>query len=63
VPVAAAVAGSHGWGTIFVIAMGCNVLAAVLAIMVLAPLRTWHFDQAAAGLATVFPSARRSRVR
>ena len=59
VPVATAVAHTHGWGPVFFFAMCCNVLAALLATMVLAPLRTRHFDQAAAGEPEVFQARRR----
>lgn len=52
--VATMVAGHYGWGPVFFFAMCCNLLAAVLAVMVLAPLRTRHLDQAAAGQAVVF---------
>jgi OFA family oxalate/formate antiporter-like MFS transporter len=43
VPVAAAIAKSNGWDTVFMIAMGFNILAAVLALLVLKPLRARHF--------------------
>jgi OFA family oxalate/formate antiporter-like MFS transporter len=43
VPVAAAIAKANGWGTVFMIAMGCNLLAAALALLVLKPLRARHF--------------------
>src|ERR1700736_4667430 len=43
VPVAAAIAKSNGWGEVFMIAMSFNLLAAVLALVVLQPLRARHF--------------------
>ena len=43
VPVAAAIAKSNGWDSVFMIAMGFNVLAAVLALVVLKPMRARHF--------------------
>jgi len=43
VPVAAAIAKTSGWGTIFMIAMGFNLVAAALALLVLKPLRARHF--------------------
>jgi OFA family oxalate/formate antiporter-like MFS transporter len=43
VPVAAAIAKSNGWGEVFMIAMSFNILAAVLALVVLKPLRARHF--------------------
>lgn len=46
VPVAAAIAKSHGWDTVFMIAMCFNLLAAVLALVVLKPMRARHFAAA-----------------
>jgi len=43
VPVAAALAKTNGWNSVFMIAMGFNLLAAVLALLVLKPLRARHF--------------------
>ena len=43
VPVAAAIAKSNGWDSVFLIAMSFNLLAAVLALVVLKPLRARHF--------------------
>jgi MFS transporter, OFA family, oxalate/formate antiporter len=43
VPVAAAIAKTSGWGSVFVIAMSFNLVAAVLALVVLKPLRARHF--------------------
>jgi OFA family oxalate/formate antiporter-like MFS transporter len=43
VPIAAAIAKANGWGSVFMIAMGFNLLAAVLALLVLKPLRARHF--------------------
>jgi OFA family oxalate/formate antiporter-like MFS transporter len=48
VPVAAAIAKANGWETVFVIAMSCNLLAALLALVVLKPMRARHFAAAAA---------------
>ena len=47
VPIAAAIAKSQGWGTVFIIGMGFNLLAALLALVALRPMRMRHF--AAAG--------------
>jgi OFA family oxalate/formate antiporter-like MFS transporter len=47
VPIAAAIAKSQGWGTVFIIGMGFNLLAALLALVALKPMRMRHF--AAAG--------------
>jgi OFA family oxalate/formate antiporter-like MFS transporter len=43
VPVAAAIAKSNGWDSVFLIAMSFNLVAAVLALVVLKPLRARHF--------------------
>ena len=43
VPYAAAIAGSMGWHTVFLIAMGFNLLAAALGLLVLKPMRVRHF--------------------
>jgi MFS transporter, OFA family, oxalate/formate antiporter len=43
VPAAAFIAKAHGWGTVFSIAMACNVTAALLALFVLRPMRARHF--------------------
>jgi MFS transporter, OFA family, oxalate/formate antiporter len=45
VPVAAIIAKNHGWGTVFSIAMTFNVLAGLLALFVLKPMRIKHFAQ------------------
>jgi OFA family oxalate/formate antiporter-like MFS transporter len=51
VPVAAAIAKANGWGTVFVIAMSLNLLAALLALVALKPMRARHFAAAAAAAA------------
>ncbi len=43
VPLAAAIAKAQGWETVFLIAMSFNLLAALLALLVLKPLRARHF--------------------
>ena len=43
VPIAAAMAKTDGWNSVFMLGMGFNLLAAVLALVVLRPLRTRHF--------------------
>jgi OFA family oxalate/formate antiporter-like MFS transporter len=48
VPIAATIAKANGWGTVFVIAMTFNLLAALLALFVLKPMRARHFAAAAA---------------
>ena len=43
VPIAAAIAKARGWSAVFTIAMTFNVIAAVLALVVLKPMRLRHF--------------------
>jgi MFS transporter, OFA family, oxalate/formate antiporter len=43
VPIAAGISKSHGWQSVFAIAMAFNVTAAVLALFVLKPMRARHF--------------------
>jgi OFA family oxalate/formate antiporter-like MFS transporter len=51
VPVAAAIAKTSGWDSVFMIAMGFNLLAAFLALVVLRPLRARHFTMTRANFA------------
>jgi OFA family oxalate/formate antiporter-like MFS transporter len=41
--VAAIIAKNHGWGAVFSVAMTCNVIAALMALFVLKPMRIRHF--------------------
>ena len=59
VPVAAAIAKTNGWNAVFMIAMGFNLTAAVLALLVLEPLRARHFAISKAAFAPT-PGARRT---
>jgi len=43
VPVAAGIAKAHGWGAVFSIAMTFNVIAGLMALFVLKPMRIKHF--------------------
>jgi MFS transporter, OFA family, oxalate/formate antiporter len=43
VPIAAGISKSHGWQSVFAVAMTFNVTAAVLALLVLKPMRARHF--------------------
>jgi MFS transporter, OFA family, oxalate/formate antiporter len=43
VPIAAGISKSHGWQAVFAVAMAFNVIAAVLALFVLKPMRAKHF--------------------
>jgi OFA family oxalate/formate antiporter-like MFS transporter len=61
VPVAALLAKGHGWNFVFMIFVTCNIIAALMALFVLKPMRAAHFAKsriafptsAAAGTATV----------
>jgi OFA family oxalate/formate antiporter-like MFS transporter len=55
VPVAAGIAKAHGWGAVFSIAMTCNVIAGLMALFVLKPMRVKHFAKSRAAYPT--PSA------
>jgi OFA family oxalate/formate antiporter-like MFS transporter len=43
VPFAASIAKAHGYGTIFTLFLACNIIAALLALFVLKPMRARHF--------------------
>jgi MFS transporter, OFA family, oxalate/formate antiporter len=43
VPIAAGLSKAHGWSTVFALAMTFNLIAAVLALFVLKPMRARHF--------------------
>jgi OFA family oxalate/formate antiporter-like MFS transporter len=43
VPVAAIISKSHGWGAVFAVGMTCNVIAGLMALFVLKPMRARHF--------------------
>jgi OFA family oxalate/formate antiporter-like MFS transporter len=45
VPVAAIIAKGHGWSAVFSVAMTFNIIAGVLALFVLRPMRIRHFAQ------------------
>jgi MFS transporter, OFA family, oxalate/formate antiporter len=53
VPVSAGIAAAYGWGTVFAIAMTFNIIAALMALFVLKPMRVRHFAKSRAD----FPSA------
>jgi len=52
VPFATALAAAQGWNTILLVAMCCNLVAAALALLVLKPMRTRHFERIRATTAT-----------
>ncbi|MGO9513917.1 MAG: oxalate/formate MFS antiporter [Steroidobacteraceae bacterium] len=43
VPIAAGIAKTHGWGSVFSIAMTFNIIAGLMALCVLRPMRARHF--------------------
>jgi MFS transporter, OFA family, oxalate/formate antiporter len=54
VPIAAGISKAHGWAPVFTLAMTFNVLAALLALFVLRPMRARHFAQSR----EAYPAAR-----
>src|ERR1700736_6342535 len=57
VPVAAAIAKSNGWGEVFMIAMSFNVIAGLLALFVLKPMRLRHFAKAQGSVPAAAPDS------
>jgi OFA family oxalate/formate antiporter-like MFS transporter len=59
VPVAAYIANSQGWNAVFLIAMGFNLLAAFIGLLILKPIRVRHFatSRAAFGETGATPGA------
>jgi MFS transporter, OFA family, oxalate/formate antiporter len=51
VPIAASIAKAHGWSPVFSIAMTFNVVAGLLALFVLKPMRVRHFAKSRAAFA------------
>jgi OFA family oxalate/formate antiporter-like MFS transporter len=52
VPFAAIVAKNHGWTTVFAVAMTCNIIAGLMALFVLKPMRLRHFAKSRAAYPT-----------
>jgi len=63
VPVAAWTASSYGWGAVFSAAMTCNVVAGLMALFVLKPLRSRHLASNRSRLAVPQRAAERTTVR
>jgi len=61
VPIAAVIAKSRGWGSVFMIAMSFNLIAAFLALVVLKPMRLRHFASGSAAAAVTTSSAPQTR--
>ena len=56
VPVAAIIAKNHGWGAVFTVGMSFNIIAALLALFVLKPMRIKHFAKSRADFPSTAPS-------
>ncbi|HZE44965.1 MAG TPA: oxalate/formate MFS antiporter [Steroidobacteraceae bacterium] len=56
VPVAAIIAKGHGWGTVFSIGVSFNIIAALLALFVLKPMRVKHFAKSRVDFPSTAPS-------
>jgi OFA family oxalate/formate antiporter-like MFS transporter len=52
VPIAAGISKTHGWSAVFAIAMSFNVIAALLALFVLKPMRARHFAKGSSAYAS-----------
>jgi MFS transporter, OFA family, oxalate/formate antiporter len=57
VPVAAIIAKNHGWGAVFSVGMTFNIIAALLALFVLKPMRVRHFAKSRLDFPSSAPSA------
>src|SRR6202011_1347409 len=56
VPVAAIIAKNHGWGAVFTVGMSFNIIAALMALFVLRPMRIRHFAKSRAEFPSAAPS-------
>src|SRR6202162_5123459 len=56
VPIAAGISKAHGWSAVFTLAMTFNVIAALLALFVLKPMRMRHFAKGQDAYPSVAPS-------
>src|SRR6202030_4126696 len=61
VPFAAGLAKSHGWGAVFSVAMTFNIIAALMALFVLKPMRIKHFAKSRAEFPSAAPSVGATR--
>src|ERR1700688_2787941 len=61
VPVSAIIAKSHGWTTVFAVAMTCNIIAGLLALFVLKPMRVKHFAKSRLDFPSAAPSVAGTR--
>jgi OFA family oxalate/formate antiporter-like MFS transporter len=56
VPVAAIIAKNHGWSAVFTVGMSLNIIAALLALFVLKPMRVRHFAKSRVDFPSTAPS-------
>jgi MFS transporter, OFA family, oxalate/formate antiporter len=56
VPVAAIIAKNHGWGAVFTVGVSFNLIAALLALFVLKPMRVKHFAKSRIDFPSSAPS-------
>jgi OFA family oxalate/formate antiporter-like MFS transporter len=61
VPVAAILAKNHGWGAVFSVGMTFNIIAALLALFVLRPMRVRHFAKSRLDFPSSAPSVAGTR--
>jgi OFA family oxalate/formate antiporter-like MFS transporter len=61
VPVAAIIAKNHGWGAVFSVGMTFNIIAALLALFVLKPMRVRHFAKSRLDFPSSAPSVAGTR--
>jgi MFS transporter, OFA family, oxalate/formate antiporter len=61
VPVAAIIAKNHGWGAVFIVGMSFNLIAVLMALFVLKPMRVRHFAKSRADFPSAAPSAAATR--
>jgi OFA family oxalate/formate antiporter-like MFS transporter len=57
VPIAAGLSKAHGWSTVFTLAMTFNLIAAILALFVLKPMRARHFAKSGDARAPAAPES------
>jgi OFA family oxalate/formate antiporter-like MFS transporter len=61
VPVAAIIAKNHGWGAVFTVGMSFNIIAALMALFVLRPMRIKHFAKSRVDFPQSAPSVGATR--
>jgi len=57
VPVAAIIAKNHGWGAVFTVGMSFNIIAVLMALFVLKPMRIKHFAKSRVDFPTSAPAS------